>query len=76
VPKGLLQEARTGELEMKSKSLQVPKPGYCYVRDEKGEDKFQLYFNGGTERKLQIKHLRKEYCRLHAAWRFPAVDLS
>jgi len=75
VPKGLLQEARTGELEMKSKSLQVPKPGYCYVRDEKGEDKFQLYFDGGTERKLQIKHLRKEYCRLHAAWRFPAVDL-
>lgn len=30
-----------------------------------------LYFDGGTERKLQIKHLDKKYCRMHATWSFP-----
>ena len=30
-----------------------------------------LYFDGGTERKLQIKHLSKSLCHMHASWRFP-----
>lgn len=30
-----------------------------------------LYFDGGTERKLQIKHLDKQFCRMHATWSFP-----
>ncbi len=31
---------------------------------------FQLYFDGGTERKLQIKHLLKSLCVVHAEWKF------
>lgn len=75
IPKPLLLEARNGVLEMKMESKQLPKPGYCYVRDEHGEDKFQLYFDGGGERKLQVKHIQKKYCQVHATWEFPAVDL-
>jgi hypothetical protein len=70
IPKSLLQEAGTGTLEMKHKSKQYPKPGYCYVKDSKGKTKFQLYFDGGSERKLQIKHLDKKYCKVHAEWKF------
>jgi len=75
VPLSLLREASEGTLLMMSESTQFPKPGYCYVRDSLGNDKFQLYFDGGTERKLQIKHLRKSYCRVHATWQFPPVEL-
>ncbi len=75
IPKVLLLEARTGELTMMTNSKQFPKPGYCYIRDEIGEEKFQLYFDGGSERKLQIKHLLKKYCCVHARWQFPPVDL-
>ena len=32
--------------------------------------KYQLYFDGGTERKLQIKNLRKDLCTVHATWVF------
>lgn len=75
IPKLLLLEAQNGELEMKIDSPQFPKPGYCYVRDEQGYDKFQLYFDGGGERKLQVKHIQKKYCRVHATWEFPSIDL-
>jgi len=70
IPKSLLATARNGELEMKMDSAQVPKPGYCHVRTDEGEDLFQLYFNGGTERKLQVKNLSKRHCHVHATWRF------
>lgn len=69
IPKTLLQEAATGKLEMMHASLQMPKPGYCTVNDAKGT-KFQLYFDGGTERKLQVKKLRKDQCIIHATWEF------
>lgn len=75
IPKALLLEARDGELRMMTSSKQFPKSGYCYIRNELGEEKFQLYFDGGSERKLQIKHLLKKYCRIHAKWRFPPIDL-
>jgi hypothetical protein len=35
-----------------------------------GESKFQLYFDAGGERKLQIKGLKKPHCLVHAEWRF------
>jgi len=70
IPKKLLQSAVNGELEMKLGSKQFPKPGYCYVRDENGEQMYQLYFDGGSERKLQIKNLLKKYCVVHATWEF------
>lgn len=70
IPKDLLSRARYGRLEMKLYSRQILKPGYCYVDDESGRNLFNLYFDGGTERKLQIKNLRKELCHVHAVWEF------
>ena len=69
IPKGLLEKAAFGSLDMKLESKQFPKPGYCYVRD--GESLlYSLYFDGGGERKLQIKSLSKDLCIVHATWKF------
>jgi len=70
IPKSLLLTAKQGELEMKLKSKQFPKPGYCHVPQKDGNKKFQLYFDGGSERKLQVKNLLKELCTVHALWEF------
>jgi hypothetical protein len=70
IPKALLEEAANGELKMQMDSRQNPKPGYCTVRDERGNLKFALYFDGGGERKLQIKDLKKSLCIVHAEWDF------
>ncbi len=70
IPLPILNLAKDGELEMKLNSKQFPKPGYCYVRNEQGDTVFNLYFDGGGERKLQIKNLNKTYCRVHAEWSF------
>ncbi len=70
IPKALLEEAAKGELEMRLESMQNPKPGYCTVKDGKGNVKFALYFDGGTERKLQIKDLKKSLCVVHGEWDF------
>lgn len=74
IPKNLLEKAASGRLEMMFGSTQYPKPGYCHV-EESGEELFYLYFDGGGERKLQIKRLRKDLCVVHAIWRFdPPTD--
>lgn len=70
IPKSLLLEAANCELEVRTNSRQNPQPGYGYVRDAAGELKYSLYFDGGSERKLQIKHLRKDLCKVHATWVF------
>ncbi|MCF7801286.1 MAG: restriction endonuclease [Candidatus Marinimicrobia bacterium] len=70
IPKELLMRAKEGVLEMKSDSKQDPKPGYCSVSNVNGKKLFDLYFDGGTERKLQIKNLRKDLCKVHATWEF------
>lgn len=75
IPKSLLLESLNGELKMIISSSQNPKPGYCYVRDEAGFVKFELYFDGGSERKLQIKHIQKKLCQVHATWEFPPINL-
>lgn len=75
IPTALLQQASGGTLRMMHGSTQNPKPGYCDVRDLKGALLFQLYFDGGTERKLQIKGINIENCIVHARWNFPADDL-
>lgn len=69
IPKGILEKAATGKLEMRISSTQFPKPGYCYV-EENGMVLFNLYFDGGGERKLQIKGLRKNLCLVHSSWKF------
>lgn len=74
IPKALLEKASAGRFEMKSGSAQFPKPGYCYI-EEQGTTLFSLYFDGGGERKLQIKGLRKDLCLVHATWKFdPPTD--
>jgi hypothetical protein len=70
IPKKLLEEASGGKLEMRMDSKQMPRPGYCTVTDKKGIVKFRLYFDGGTERKLQIKDLKKDLCTVHGEWDF------
>lgn len=69
IPKNLLERALTGRFEMRTESAQYPKPGYCFVENA-GELLFSLYFDGGGERKLQIKSLRKGLCKVHASWQF------
>lgn len=69
IPKALLKKAATGRLKMMSSSKQSPKPGYCYVEKEE-KALYSLYFDGGGERKLQIKGLRKDLCLVHASWKF------
>ncbi len=70
IPKALLLGADRGVLEMKLDSKQTPRPGYCYVKDQEGRSVCELYFDGGTERKLQLKNLQKALCRIHATWEF------
>ena len=70
IPKPLLEKCKsTGAFEMMSLSKQTPKPGYCRVSDEGGLQ-YELYFDGGTERKLRVQKLRRSSCRFHADWRF------
>jgi len=70
IPKALLLEARHCKLKVCTDSKQKPQPGYGHVKNAAGQLKFSLYFDGGTERKLQIKHLRKDLCKVHATWTF------
>ncbi len=70
IPKALLLEVSNCELEVREDSRQNPKPGYGYVKDAANQLKFSLYFDGGSERKLQIKGLRKDLCKVHATWIF------
>lgn len=74
IPLNLLKSAEHGELEMKMNSKQYPKPGYCHVRDALGKRLFQLYFDGGTERKLQVRNLEKSLCNVCAEWEFFIPD--
>jgi type II restriction enzyme len=70
IPKTLLQESAAGTLEICRKTKQETRPGYCRVNDTEGNLKFELYFDAGSERKLQIRHVRKDLCKVHAQWEF------
>jgi type II restriction enzyme len=75
IPKDLLLKAKDGTLRMMHGSAQRPKPGTCTVA-AKDRRLFELYFDGGTERKLQIRYLDKRDCQVHASWgikRIPAT---
>lgn len=84
IPMALLQQASAGVLEMMVKSKQNPRPGYCYVgggawthqagvKVKPKDLLFALYFDGGGERKLQIKHLDKSKCKVLATWKFESL---
>jgi hypothetical protein len=70
IPKTILQRAREGILELKADSEQYPKPGYCRVSGDDGSPMFELYFDAGSERKLQVKNLDKRFCAVHATIHF------
>jgi hypothetical protein len=70
IPKVLLLRADGVDCVMSQVSKQTSKPGSCTVTDN-GELLFKLVFDGGTERKLTVKHLAKSACQVHATWRFP-----
>jgi len=69
IPKGLFLRAKTGVLQFVAKSKQDPKPAYCTVTDPKGNVLYRLYFDAGSERKLQVKALAKSACTVHATWK-------
>lgn len=70
IPKTLMLQAKTGTLSWAERSRTNPRCGYCTVADPSGTTMFRLYFDGGGERKLQIKDLRKAACIVHATWEF------
>jgi hypothetical protein len=76
IPVDLLQKAAGAPLDLMEDSSQDPKPGYCTVRDEKSNILFQLYFDGGSERKLQIKKINKRLCTILATWEFNSIALT
>ena len=76
IPKSLLEAGRGATLELREDSRQNPKPGYGYVYDSAGRLAYALYFDGGTERKLQIKNIRKDLCLVHATWSFESAALD
>lgn len=74
IPKALLVESRNGKLEWSKKSRTNPRCAYCIIRDKSGATKYKLYFDGGGERKLQIKSMRKSDCIVHATWSFETAS--
>ena len=76
IPKVLLLEGAAAELVVQEKSRQNPKPGYGNVYNASGKLKFALYFDAGTERKLQIKKIRKDLCIVHATWQFDSAPFE
>lgn len=76
IPKALLQEATQNSMRPAAKTRQQTTPYYCEVFDVSGHKKFALYFDAGTERKLQIKDLKKELCKVHATWKFESTPLQ
>ncbi len=75
IPKALLQKSANCPPLMNHTSRQTPKPGRCSVI-EHGRLVFELYFDGGTERKLQIQKLRKDLCFVHAEWGIRRIPLN
>ena len=69
--KALLERSKEGVLRLMTNSTQTPKPGYCTVEDG-GRLMFELYFDGGTERKLQVRKLAKASCSVLATWKVAA----
>lgn len=70
IPKALLMRAQGQPIVFSPRSSQSPRPAYCYVREPDGSLAFQLYFDAGGKRKLQVQQLAKRNCVDHATWSF------
>lgn len=76
IPKALMLEPTPAAMRPAAKTRQQTSPYYCEVFDEAGDKKFALYFDAGTERKLQVRDLRKDLCQVHATWQFESAPLQ
>ena len=76
IPKSHLSEAMEVDLEISVNSKQTPKPGYARVFDFNRKLKYELYFDAGTERKLQVRNIRKDLCIVHASWHFGSTPIE
>jgi hypothetical protein len=76
IPHAIMLDAATGSMEKAAKTKQESFPWYCRVSDGKGGHKYSLYFDAGSERKLQVKNLLKEHCTVHATWKFSSFQLA
>lgn len=72
IPKSLLAKSVDYDICVQSASRQTPKPAYCNV-EVGGRQLFRLYFDGGTERKLQVKNLLTSECVRHAEWKLEVM---
>lgn len=70
IPKNLMLECVKSPIELARQTTQITMPGYVRVQDGNGGVKYELYFDAGSERKLQVKKLRKDLCVVHATWTF------
>jgi type II restriction enzyme len=75
IPKSLLAKAELAECKFVHDSTQTPKPGRAVVIED-GVRLFDLYFDGGTERKLQIQAIDKRQCIIHARWDIHRIALT
>ncbi len=70
IPKAIFVAAcSAGDFTLMTALGQTPKPGYCRVSDAAGL-MYELYFDGGTGRKLRGQKLRRNLCTFHAEWKF------
>ncbi len=72
IPARIFDKSREGDLSIGARSTADPPAGYCHVNDASGL-MFFFHFDGGGERKLHVKNLRKDLCILHASWIFDTV---
>lgn len=76
IPKALMLEAHPDMMQPAAKTKQETSPWYCRVNGPDGLIKYELYFDAGAERKLQVKKLRKDLCFVHATWKFYSEQLT
>lgn len=74
IPKKLLLQAKKGVFALSTRSRQTTIiPGTCTV-SIRGKLGYELYFDGGSERKLKLQKLRRELCIVHAEWKFQTPE--
>jgi restriction endonuclease SmaI-like protein len=73
IPKRLMLDSENWPIELAENTKQETTPAYVRVKDEEGSLKYSLYFDAGSERKLQIRSLSKAECIVHATWTFDGV---
>lgn len=76
IPKSLLLRSQDFPCRMNMTSRQNPKPGRCVVEDDTGRVLLELYFDGGSERKLQVQKIAVSECMFHSRWKFAIPHAS